>query len=688
MMRPPIGFALKSAIVGLVTIAARPAIGVAGANSCDPTPATKPSTNPDQDKLPQLRPFVDELPLPKRARPVAVTSDEHGHRVEHYRIVMKRSQVRLHSQIPADRPTPIFGYDGTFPGPTFDVHHRTTVVVEWVNRIEPVGDPNDPKAPHILRGVVVPPTVAVPFPQDWPGSGPTATFETAKPAPIWTVVHLHGGTTPPGSDGWPDDAFPTGQGAVYTYPGEPRATALWYHDHADMITRLNVAAGLAGFYLVRDEVEERLGLPRLRYGEEGVPLPEQLELPLLIQDRNLEVGPDNRFTGAMLHKVAQDGAEFYGPYTLVNGRIWPYVRVEPRQVRLRLLNGSNGRFYRLRLRDDQGHLSTEQFRQIGTDSGLLDGPVAIPARGLTLAPAERADVILDLSSFAGRSVALVNDYPMPMIPVGQNPENEPDAPIHPEVLQFRVAERCRTPDTLKLPASFVPLFPEGKSPRPDRSQPAAKRKIYLIEDPPGTLTINGRLFHDRVEEVVHLGDAEVWEIYNTTGDFHPFHIHLVDFEILDRTPFGDGFEADKWVPQFRLWQAADPSVRLADPPEIALRTDTHCPVDDNERGLKDTVRVGPRAVTRILIRFGPHAGRYVYHCHILEHEDMEMMRPYLILPEGLELMGTNFGTGSQPAAVPGNSPASARRHAAPRGAAAGHGMAMPGGKRTVRRRIP
>jgi spore coat protein A len=156
---------------------------------------------------------------------------------------MKRSTTQLHKEIPS--PTPIFGYDGTFPGPTFDVSKDTNVVVEWVNEIAPL-DPTVPQ--HILAPVVVQPTADVPFPQDWPGSQ-GGQPSSAPPAPIWTVVHLHGGTTPPGSDGWPDDAFPYPQSAFYTYPTEPRATMLWYHDHADMITRLNVGAGSPGFTL-------------------------------------------------------------------------------------------------------------------------------------------------------------------------------------------------------------------------------------------------------------------------------------------------------------------------------------------------------------------------------------------------------------------------------------------------------
>ena len=173
------------------------------------------------------------------------------------------------------------------------------------------------------------------------------------------------------------------------------------------------------------------------------------------------------------------------------------------------MNGSNGRFYRLKLKDDAGATTTAKFTQIGTDSGLLDGPVKVPDAGLTLAPAERTDVILDLADYAGKNVTLVNDYPIPMAPLPSASQNVSNKPIHEEVIQFRVADRCEGPDDLKLPDDFRPYFPGRTSPRLDKSKATLRRPIFLIEDPLGTLTINGRMFHDRVEEVVHLGDTEI-----------------------------------------------------------------------------------------------------------------------------------------------------------------------------------
>jgi spore coat protein A len=616
-------------------------------NVCEPEPATTAPSNPPSTNKPlpdPPTPYIDDLPIPKRAVPIQVVANPSDKtRVEYYRIEMKLATTQLHSRLPAT--TPIFGYDGTYPGPTFDVDYKTKVVVEWVNNIGMTQPDKQNSQAHIINSVIVAPTPDSLFPQDWPGSENGQSSTIFKPAPIWTVVHLHGGSTPPGSDGWPDDAYIQGQSALFTYPGERRGTMLWYHDHADMITRLNVYAGLAGIYVVRDEKERSLNLPN----RSGID-----ELPLLIQDRNLEVDPDQgTFTGAMLHKLAADGAEFYGPYTLVNGRIWPRAQLEPRHVRLRLLNGSNGRFYRLRLKNEEtGAYSTEEFRQIGTEAGLLAAPVEVPAAGLTLSPGERADVVLDLTKYRNKKVSLVNDYPMPMAPVAvqTTATNIPDQPNisnkpkFEQVLQFQIKDVDVPADDYHVPNALDPID------RPKSADAVLRRRIYLIEDPPGTLTINGRLFHDRIEEVVHLGDTEIWEIVNTTSDFHPFHMHLVDFEVVEREQFrytaGSGVK--QLVASLRGFQAGGQAG--IEPPGIVL-TGKPCPVDKNEQGFKDTVRVGPMTVTRLVVKFDSYTGRYIYHCHILEHEDMEMMRPYLILPQspqGFDLMGPNLGLGVSP----------------------------------------
>ena len=201
----------------------------------------------------------------------------------------------------------------------------------------------------------------------------TATVATLPP---WTVVHLHGGRTIANSDGWTENGCLSGQFATSDYTNDQQAALLWYHDHAMGITRFNVYTGLAGLYIIRDAEEAALHLPSGPY-----------EIPLLLQDRNLDTTPDGSLTSRLLHKIEDGTMEFFGPFTLVNGTIWPYLPVEARQYRLRMINGSNSRFFRLVLLDEQGKVALDRITQIGTDGGLLGKPVAVPRSGLILAPA-------------------------------------------------------------------------------------------------------------------------------------------------------------------------------------------------------------------------------------------------------------------------------------------------------------
>jgi FtsP/CotA-like multicopper oxidase with cupredoxin domain len=194
---------------------------------------------------------------------------------------------------------------------------------------------------------------------------------------------MHGARVQADYDGWPDNTAVSGQAAHYHYPNDQHATMLWYHDHSAHVTRLNVFAGLAGTWLIRDTEEHGLHLPS---GDH--------ELPLVIQDRNLDLD-NGQFSGAMLHKteVGDGPAEFFGPYTLVNGKIWPRTTVTPQLYRLRVLNGANARTFRLILLDDQGKSVNSVLWQIGTDQGLMQNKASVAADGLVLAPAERVDLL-------------------------------------------------------------------------------------------------------------------------------------------------------------------------------------------------------------------------------------------------------------------------------------------------------
>ena len=203
-----------------------------------------------------------------------------------------------------------------------------------------------------------------------PGRSGGTPDAAAAALPGFSVVHLHGGMTQADSDGWAENLVAPGQHDPRPVQNEQRAAMLWYHDHVMGVTRFSVYAGLAGLWIVRDERERELGLP------EGPPY----ELPLLLVDRNFDTAPSGGLTGDLLHKTDPEVMESFGPFTVVNGEIWPQLEVEPATYRFRLLNGSNARTYRVVLTRD-GEPDHERITQIGTDGGLLLAPTAIPGQG-------------------------------------------------------------------------------------------------------------------------------------------------------------------------------------------------------------------------------------------------------------------------------------------------------------------
>jgi spore coat protein A len=564
---------------------------------------------------------------------------------------MRKASQKLHADLPA---AAILGYEGITPGPLIEVDYKQRIVVEWVNAID---------APFPILGAIDPPTALHDYPQDRPGIGAAGAVSDLSTTPIWNVVHLHGGQNPPDSDGWPENAFFKGMSLTAIYPSQPRGTLLWYHDHANMITRLNVYAGLAGAFIVRDDRERELAK------DYGLPIGPPYEIPLIVQDRNLNLkknGPKQEFDGQLLYKLAAPGAEFYGPYTLVNGKIWPRVEVEARPYRLRILNGSNARIYRLlllKLKPDgspDGVPTAANMTQIGGDSGLFMNavsllPPSVTKEGLTLAPAERADLILDLSPYAGVNVALINveeaplaPYQAPAPPTTPNPTpcddptpNDDHAP--PDdlrwVLLFQVKQQPPSgPPLKKLPSTLSKDISV-----PATSPTTIVRQIILFEKPAGNLLINNRVFDDAIQETPLVDAVEIWEFYNLSLDTHPMHVHLVDFHVLERRKIDFvqsrmqycNTDYTNWVPPAEMTlETATP------PPGVKLLAETP-QVDANERGPKDTVRVAPFERLRIVARYGPYTGKYVFHCHILEHEDMQMMRPFLVVPSSTSMpMGT------------------------------------------------
>jgi len=272
--------------------------------------------------------------------------------------------------------------------------------------------------------------------------------------------------------------------------------------------------------------------------------------------------------------------EVFGDAMLVNGKLAPDFEVEPRKYRFRIMNGSNGRFFRLSF----GELI--EFHQIGSDQGLLAAPIAI--KRLVLAPGERGDLIFDFSGHAGQEVLLKSDSF--------------------DLVQFRVSA-APVSDTSALPATLRPLtrIPESQAIKTRRL--TLNEKMDMVQNSMGML-LNNTPWHMPVSEKPVLGTTEIWELVNLTEDSHPIHLHLVKFQILDRRKF-DTFE----------YQSKGTMRYLAPP----------IPPSPSDAGWKDIVRADSGLVTRIIVPFEGFAGRYVWHCHLLEHEDNEMMRPFEVV---------------------------------------------------------
>jgi spore coat protein A, manganese oxidase len=501
-----------------------------------------------------LAQFVDPLPIPEIAQRQGVRPSPADAKmnVPFYRVQAQAVTSKIHRDLPA---TKLWGFGNSVPGPTFETRSGEPLLVEWVNSL-----PNEHFLPidHTIHGA-----------------------EPDKPA-VRTVVHLHGAKTRPESDGYPEDWIVPGKSSLYYYPNEQDAAMLWYHDHALGINRLNVYAGLLGTFFIRDGVEDSLNLPKGKY-----------ELPLIFFDRLLT------HEGQLLYPVSPDPQspwipELMGNAILVNGKLFPYLEVEPRKYRFRVLNGSNARMYHFSLVETgsgnaavNGSSSSDlSFHQIGTDQGLLPAP--IPLTELEIAPGERADLVIDFSEHRGTQLILKNDAFV--------------------VMQFRVSS-AKVNDESSLPNTLraVPKIPE--------SQATQTRLLTLDEyvtraGNPAMLLLNASHWKMPITEKPVLGSTEIWTLINPTNDTHPIHLHLVRFQILDRQLY------EPWIFQTKR------QLHFLGPPE---------PPEPGEAGWKDTVRAHSQMVTRIIVPFTGFTGRYVWHCHILEHEDNEMMRPYEVI---------------------------------------------------------
>lgn len=509
----------------------------------------------------ELEKFVTALPK----MPILKPKGKKGY-MNYYEVRMVQFTTSLHRDLPH---TFIWGYEYSFPGPTIEVCSGESIKVKWINAL--------PQR-HLL-----------PIDHTVHGAG--------KDVPdVRTVVHVHGGVTEPESDGYPEAWFtnhfqergPFFTKQIYDYSNNMKSAALWYHDHALGITRLNVYAGLAGFYIIRSHQEKELNLPAGEY-----------EVPLFVEDKTVNANGSLYYPSQPQPSIPSLPVSivpsFAGDLNMVNCKIWPYLAVEPRKYRFRLLNASNTRFYQFFL--DSGQF----FYQIGTDGGFINQTIVV--RQILLAPAERVDVIIDFTNMQGSTVVMRNNAPTPF-PNGELPNPETVGVI----MQFKVTAKVTTIDI-----SSIPKYPG----RVEKIAPelAMKKRMLTLDETRDAynrpvLLLDNKSWSDPTTIYPKWGTTEEWYFINTTGDTHPIHIHLGFFQIIGR----QGFDVEHFKQTKEI-----------------VYTGESIPPEPIENGWKDTVRANPGQVTKIIKQFFTYTGRYVWHCHILEHEDYEMMRPFIII---------------------------------------------------------
>ena len=604
--------------------------------------------------------YVMPLVIPPAMPPVAAIRNKS---IDYYVIAVRQFAQQI---LPPDKPkTTVWGYGSVnrremfnYPAFTIEATVDRPVRVQWSNDLV---DGSGHFLPHLLP---VDPTLHWANPAGGTAGRDSRPTFTATPGPyagpVPIVTHLHGGHSTEESDGYPEawylpaaNNIPAGYAtvgsfydtfkakaagsvgatwelgsAVFQYANDQRASTLWFHDHTLGMTRLNVYAGPAGFYLLRggpsDLPAGALPGPAPKLGDP--PGTRYYEIPLAIQDRSFNVDgslfypPSRRFfdgfggpyiPGSDISPIFNP--EFFGNTMVVNGRTWPFLQVEPRRYRLRFLNGCNSRFLILKLVADplarRPARAALPFWQIGTEGGFLPAPVQLDQ--LLLGLAERADVIVDFTGLrVGTELFLINEAP--------------DEPFGGGVAgrDFEAADPGTTGQVMKL--VVVPLASPDTSASPDQltlppftplGAASTTRQVSLNEEDSavlagvgpraallGTMSGGGAPVHkgwdDPITESPALNAIEVWELFNFTEDAHPIHIHEVQFQVVNRQ------RIDRGRPR---------------PPERW------------ETGYKDTVIAYPDEITRVKAKFDL-PGRYVWHCHIVEHEDNEMMRPYRVGP--------------------------------------------------------
>jgi len=641
----------------------------------------------DPDRVPKFETPMLIPPVMPRAAKVKVRG---GKPIDYYEISMKQISQQV---LPVGYPeTTVWGYGAKTarskrgllihhaPSLTIEARQNRPVRVKWINELV---DNGGDFLPHLLP---VDPTLhwANP-PGGAAGRDSRPTFgETPGPytGPVPIVTHVHGAVgVADDSDGYAEawylpagDDIPAafasegtwyeffarkaaasygvdwGPGfAVFQYPNHNRAATIWYHDHALGMTRLNVYAGPAGFYIIRGGpagdkavIDRRSGKtaslpgPAPRENDKFPPNKRYREIPIAIQDRSFnEDGslfyPDTRaFFDGIVRDYIPDGEfspiwnpEFFGNTIIANGSTWPFLDVERRRYRFRFLNGCQSRFLILDFNDVPG----VEAWQIGNEGGFLAAPVNLTVDNgnhLLLGPAERADVIVDFTHVPVGNHALRNAGPDEPFGGGEPPGDfdAADPGTTGQIMQFRVGparsgDDSTPPQFLQLPAITplpadtvtrrVAMIEKGGVGFDAQDQPVEGPVEALL----GTVAAGvwtERLWEEPVTENPALGATELWEMYNTTADAHPMHIHEIVFEVVNR--------------QDIVVDEGTQMVQVAGSPT---------PPEPWESGFKDTIVAYPGQVTRLRARFNT-PGQFVWHCHIVEHEDNEMMRPYRIGP--------------------------------------------------------
>ncbi|HEY6004494.1 MAG TPA: multicopper oxidase domain-containing protein [Anaeromyxobacter sp.] len=514
--------------------------------------------------------------------------------------------------------TLVWGYNGSYPGPTIAAKRGVPFQVTWVNNLV---------SPALLPYLPIDQTLHWADPL---GCGQTACAGKAYTGPVPVVTHLHGGEIPSAFDGNPEAWFTPGlaikgKGFVtntYVYPNGQEATTLWYHDHALGITRLTVYAGLAGFYLLRDAAHEPSNLPAGSFERE-----------IVIQDRIFDTN------GQLLYPKTSSSHSshpfwidnFQGDVIVVNGKAWPYLNVEPRRYRFRLLNGSNSRIYTLQLQTTSGSAGPA-FWQIGTDGGLLDKPIQVSQ--LTIAPGERADVIVDFGGIAGGTSFLLKNSNS-----GGHNSSYSDSSWSDrygsssgtgEIMKVNVSLPLSGSDTSLNPSALPNLRPNNPivklSPTVTSSTP---RRNMTLEHGNDEFLLNGMHWSDAATELPRVGATEVWNLDNRTGDTHPIHLHLVQFQLLNGSGGWGGSSSD---PSANGWKDTIPVTGWNGVAVVARWAPQDTPAGGVQPG-QNLFDFDPTATKGTTDRFGyPGGPGYVWHCHILEHEDNEMMRPQIVKP--------------------------------------------------------